>query len=76
METELNLDPDPNPEPDPELITETDPKLQIIPDLAGSGSTTVAVGHPAIPGLSDSLPRPDSLLRLHGIFFASFITGC
>jgi hypothetical protein len=42
LEAELNLDPDsnpnPNPESDPELITDPDPKLQIILDPAGSGS--------------------------------------
>jgi hypothetical protein len=39
LETELNLDPDSN--PDPELITDPDPYLQIISDLAGSGCTTL-----------------------------------
>jgi hypothetical protein len=36
LETKLNLDPDSNPEPesDAELITDPDPNLQIIPDLA------------------------------------------
>ncbi len=39
LETELNLDTDPN----PELITDPDPKLQIILDLAGSRSTTIQI---------------------------------
>jgi hypothetical protein len=43
LETKLNLDPNSNPdlESDPELITDTDPNLQIIPDPAGSGCTTL-----------------------------------
>jgi hypothetical protein len=44
LETELNLDPDSNPESDPELITDPDPNFQIIPDPAGSGCTTLALG--------------------------------
>jgi hypothetical protein len=39
LETELNLDPDSN----TELITDLDPNLQIIPDPAGTGCTTLEI---------------------------------
>ncbi len=37
FETELNFD------PDPEIITDPDPKLQIISDTAGSGAATLTL---------------------------------